>query len=287
MVKGKKTIEYLRNKMATGGKITYTACYDYPLARIAEKAGIDIILLGDSIAMVIEGNDSTVPADFEHMLRCARAVRKGAPTVFLIGDMPYGTYFADIGETIKLAFRYFKEATVDAIKVEGGLNVCPIIRALTNATIPVVGHIGLTPQSALSLGGFKTQGRTAESAKRLVREAREIEKAGAIAIAVECVPMEIGKIIAEGANLPILSTGAGPHCHGQFMNIYDLLGLFEEFRPKFVKRYANLHETAVAAMKEFIAEVESGRYPAEEHNYTMDKGQADLLIEELKRENLI
>ena len=287
MAEKRKTIDDLRNKIAEGKKITYTACYDYPMARIAEQADIDIILLGDSITMVIEGNDSTVPADFEHMLRCAQAVRKAAPTAFLLGDMPYGTYLADNSDTIRLAFRYFKEADVDAVKVEGGVNVCPVIESLTNATIPVFGHIGLTPQSALSLGGFKTQGRDVTSAKRLVYEAREIENAGAIAIAVECVPAKVGKIITDNANIPILSTGAGPHCDGHFQNMYDLLGLFDKFVPKFVKQYAKLHDVILDAMKEFVADVEEGRYPADEHNYKIASKQYEQLVAELKDEGLM
>lgn len=281
MVKGKKTIEYMHEKLSDGKKLTYTACYDYPMAKIAEEAGIDIILLGDSITMVIEGNSTTVPADFEHMLRCARAVRKGAPKAFLIGDMPYGTYLADNGKTIELAFRYFKEANVDAVKVEGGLNILAVVSELTKATIPVIGHIGLTPQSLLSLGGFKTQGQSVESAKKLIYEAKALEEAGVIAIAVECVPAAIGKIITERASVPILSTGAGQYCDGQFLNMYDMLGFFDQFKPKFVKIYANLHEVILKGIKEFIAEVEDGKFPTDEYNYPLPPEQFDALMEEI------
>jgi 3-methyl-2-oxobutanoate hydroxymethyltransferase len=281
----KVTIPYLYQKRARGEKITMLTCYDYPTALLEEKAGVDIILVGDSLAMTVLGYDSTLPATMDVMVVHAQAVRRGAPGAFLIGDMPYMSYQVNREEAIRNAGRFMAEAGCDAVKLEGGRNVADVVEALTKATIPVMGHLGLTPQSIAQLGGFRAQARDVDTALRVIEDARIIEEAGAFAILLEAVPPEVGRIVAERASIPIIGIGAGPNCHGQLLIVHDMLGFFEAFTPRFVKKYASLNETILKAFREYMDDVVSGRFPAPEHCYGMKAGEAARL-EALVRERL-
>ena len=274
----KKGIEYLYKKKAKSEKMPRTALYDYPMACIAEEAGIDIINVGDSIAMVMLGYESTIYAKLDVMIEHAKAVRRGAPTAFIMGDMPFLSYQTSITEAIKNAGRYMVEASVDCVKVEGNMEIIETIAALTKASIPVIAHTGLTPQSVGLLGGYKTQGRDAESASALIKTVLEFERAGAIALLLESVPAEAARIIYEKISIPLLGTGTGPYNDSPMINIYDLLG-FVDRTPKFAKRYADIKKAAVAATRKYVEEVIGGQYPGPEHSYSMKNGEAEKLKE--------
>jgi len=284
LAREKVTIPYLYQKRARGEKITMLTCYDYPTAILQEKAGVDIILVGDSLAMTVLGHDSTLPATMDVMIVHAQAVRRGAPGAFLVGDMPYMSYQVSKEEAIRNAGRFMAEAGCDAVKLEGGRNVAEVVEALTRATIPVMGHLGLTPQSIAQLGGFKAQGRDVETALRLIEDARILEEAGAFAILLEAVPPEVARLVRERASIPIIGIGAGPHCDGQLLIVHDMLGFFEAFTPRFVKKYANLNEIMLKAFREYIDDVTAGRFPAPEHCYTMKPGEAERLEALLRKE---
>lgn len=271
----KVTIQTLRDKMQKGQKITMITGYDYPLALMEERAGIDIILVGDSLGMTVLGYDSTLPVSMDVMIEHAKAVRRGAPNAYVIGDMPYMSYQVSVEEAVRNAGRFMKEVGVDAVKLEGGRNVVDIIAALKKATIPVMGHLGLTPQSMAMLGGFKAQGREISAAEEIIEDAKAIEKAGAVSILLEAVPPEVAKVITESANIPIISIGAGKYCHGQLLIVHDMLGFFDAFTPKFVKKYADLNKIILKALSEYKQDVINGGFPAEEHCYKM---QADALV---------
>ena len=273
----RKGVPYLYEKKAKGEKMPRTALYDYPMACIAEEAGIDIINVGDSISMITFGNEDTLGAKLDIMIEHAIAVRKGAPTAFIMGDMPFGSYQVSEEEAVRNAIRYLKEAGTDSVKIEGGAEIVPLIRRLTEASIPVVAHTGLTPQSINMLGGYKTQGRDAEAAYQLIKNVIEFEKAGAVAVVVESVPQEVARIIYEKLSIPFLGTGAGPYSDSPMINLYDLLGFFER-TPRFAKRYANLKEIAVEATNTFVSEVRKQIYPGPEHCYNMHEGEYDKLV---------
>ncbi|MGB4300777.1 MAG: 3-methyl-2-oxobutanoate hydroxymethyltransferase [Acetomicrobium sp.] len=273
----RKGVPYLYEKKAKGEKMPRTALYDYPMACIAEEAGIDIINVGDSISMITFGNEDTLGAKLDIMIEHAIAVRKGAPTAFIMGDMPFGSYQVSEEEAVRNAIRYLKEAGTDSVKIEGGAEIVPLIRRLTEASIPVVAHTGLTPQSINLLGGYKTQGRDAEAAYQLIKNVIEFEKAGAVAVVVESVPQEVARIIYEKLSIPFLGTGAGPYSDSPMINLYDLLGFFER-TPRFAKRYANLKEIAVEATNTFVSEVRKQIYPGPEHCYNMHEGEYDKLV---------
>ncbi|MCR4397627.1 MAG: 3-methyl-2-oxobutanoate hydroxymethyltransferase [Firmicutes bacterium] len=279
MPREKVTIPALYEKMRKGQKITMLTCYDYPTALLEEKAGIDIILVGDSLGMTVLGYDSTLPVTMDIMIPHTQAVRRGAPTAFLIGDMPYMSYQVSVEEAVRNAGRFMQEAGCDAVKLEGGSNVVDVVRALTKATIPVMGHLGLTPQSLSMLGGFKSQGRSADAAKKVIDDAKLLEEAGAFSILLEAVPPEVGKIVTERANVPIISIGAGPHCHGQLLIIHDMLGFFDRFTPKFVKKYCNINEIILKVLEEYVKDIETGAFPEPQHCYTMKAGEHEKLLE--------
>jgi 3-methyl-2-oxobutanoate hydroxymethyltransferase len=267
----KVTIHYLREKVANKKPITMMTAYDYPIAQLENEAGIEIILVGDSLYMTVLGHDTTLPAQMDTMIEHAEAVRRGAPRAFVIGDMPYMSYQVSIEDAINNAGRYMKEAKVDGIKLEGGRDVADTVRALTKATIPVMGHLGLTPQSLSMLGGFKAQGRDLEAAEIIIEDAKILEEAGAFAILIEAVPAEVGRIITENSKIPIIGIGAGPYCHGQLLIVHDMLGLYKNFVPKFVKKYDNLYETIKEDFNKYIQDVESGAFPElETHCYKMN-----------------
>ncbi|MDQ7792806.1 MAG: 3-methyl-2-oxobutanoate hydroxymethyltransferase [bacterium] len=276
-MRDKVTIPYLMDKRARGQPITMLTCYDYPMALLQEKAGVDIILVGDSVGMTVYGYPSTLPVTMDMMVVHAQAVRRGAPGAFLIGDMPFLSYQVSVEEAIRHAGRFMQEAACDAVKLEGGRTMAPVVRAITGAGIPVMGHLGLTPQSLAMLGGFRAQGRDAAAAARVVEDGAILEGAGAFAILLEAVPPEVGREVTSRAAIPIISIGAGPGCDGQLLIVHDMLGFFEAFTPRFVKKYADLNSAILEAFQAYLDDVASGRFPAPEHCYPMKKGEWERL----------
>ena len=273
----KKTVLDFLDMKGRGQKITFLTAYDYPIASFAEKAGIDMLLVGDSLGMVVYGLPGTIPVTMDEMIIHSRAVRRGAPNTFVIGDMPFMSYQSSVEKAVENAGRFLKEAGMDAIKLEGGRRVINQIKAIVDAGIPVMGHIGLTPQSSGQLGGFKAQGRTAEAARELILDAAAIQEAGAFAILLEAIPPEVGEAITKRLSIPVLGIGAGIHCDGQLLINGDMLGLVEAFTPKFVKKYANLAEIIAGAIAEYIRDVRELEFPEEKHTYKMKEGEAEKL----------
>src|ERR1700731_716033 len=248
-------------------KIVCLTAYDYPTARLLDEAGVDVILVGDSLAMVVLGYDSTVPVTLEEMLHHARAVRRGTKRALVVADMPFGSYHADNAESLRNAVRFIKEAGVEAVKVEGGERRLELIARLTEAEIPVMGHVGLTPQSVNALGGYRVQGKTVDSAEQLLRDARAVEAAGAFAIVLEAVPRELATQITRELRIPTIGIGAGPDCDGQILVVHDLLGLTFDQTPKFARKYANVGEVISNAVREYCADVRNGRFPSDSESY--------------------
>jgi 3-methyl-2-oxobutanoate hydroxymethyltransferase len=251
----------------------WITAYDFWTANFAEQAGMDMILVGDSLGMCVYGYEGTVPVTMDQCIWHCEAVRRGARNTFIIGDMPFLSYQVSIEEAVRNAGRFYKEAHVDAIKLEGGLRVCPQIKAIADGGMLIMGHIGLTPQSSGQLGGFKAQGRTAETAKELIEDALAIQESGAYALLVEAVPPEVCAIIREKLKIPVYSIGAGWEADGQLMICSDVLGIFQAFTPKFVKKYENLGEKTVNAFRQYVQEARSGEFPKEEHAYKMVEGE--------------
>ena len=274
--------DFYRMKQA-GTKICWLTSYDYPTAQFAEAAGMDMILVGDSMGMCVYGYPGTMPVTMDQCITHCEAVRRGAPNTFVVGDMPFLSYQTSTRDAVYNAGRFLKEASMDAIKLEGGVRVTSQIQAITDAGIVVIGHIGLTPQSSGQLGGHKAQGRTAESAKLLVEDALAVEKAGAMMLLVEAVPPEVTRYIVEKLTIPVLSIGAGPHCDGQLLIVSDLIGQFQAFTPKFVKRYCNVAEMITKAMMDYCDDVRAGTFPSEEHCYPMIEGEHDRFLDLMKK----
>lgn len=248
-------------------KITMLTAYDYPSARWAEEAGVDMILVGDSLGNVVLGYDSTVPVTLEDMIHHTKAVRRGAPETFVVTDMPFMTY-ATVEDALRNAARLIQEGGADAVKLEGGEHFAPIVEALVKAGIPVVGHIGLTPQTTTQLGGFKVQGKDLESARKLLRDAETLDAAGILALTLEAIPLEVAKTISEKISAPTIGIGAGSHCDGQVLVFHDMLGIFDRFKPKFVKVYADLKSEGVEGIRNYIKEVKEGSFPDNtQHTY--------------------
>lgn len=257
-------------------KIAWLTSYDFPTAQFSQEAGMEMILVGDSLGMCVYGYNGTVPVTMEQCLTHCDAVRRGAPNCFVVGDMPFGSYQSSDDQAVDNAVRFLKIGDVDAIKLEGGVRISSRIRAITDAGINVIGHIGLTPQSSGQLGGHKAQGRTAETAKLVVEDALAVQEAGAKMLLVEGVPPEVTKYIWETLDIPVLSIGAGPHCDGQLLIVSDLIGQFQAFTPKFVKKYCNVAEVIVNGMKEYVSEVKSGVFPDEDvYCYHMVSGEEE------------
>jgi len=256
-----------------GEKISWITAYDYPTAQFAEAAGMEMLLVGDSMGMCVYGYSSTVPVTMDQCIVHCEAVRRGAPNTFVMGDMPFMSYQASDEEAVHNAGRFLKEAGVDAVKLEGGIRVISCIKAILDAGIVVCGHIGLTPQSSGQLGGHKAQGRTIGSARLLIEDALAIEEAGAQLLLLEAVPPEVAGFITNRLSIPVLSIGAGPDCDGQLLIVSDAIGQFQAFTPKFVKKYANVAEVVTKALAEYVKEVKSGGFPADEHCYHMLKGE--------------
>lgn len=263
----KKSLLDLIKMKESGEKISWITAYDAPFASFAEEAGIEMILVGDSLGMVVLGYESTIPVTMDDCIRHCQAVRRGAPNTFIVGDMPFGSYQACPEDAVYNAVRFLKEGGTDAIKLEGGKRVAPQIKAISEAGIVVCGHIGLTPQSSGVLGGHKAQGRTIESARAVIEDALAVQEAGANLLLVEAVPPEVTAFIAKKLTIPVLSIGAGPYCDGQLTIFADTIGLFQAFTPKFIKKYANIAPIVVDAYKEYVKEIKEGTFPGEEHVY--------------------
>lgn len=277
MARRKITIHDLNRMKEKREPITMLTVYDYPMALLQEKAGVEVMLVGDSLGMTVLGYDSTLPVTMDIMIPHTQAVRKAAPSAYLVGDMPYMSYQISVEKAIANAGRYMAETGVDAIKLEGGKNVARTVEALVNATIPVMGHIGLMPQSAAMMGGFKAQGKTVETATKIIEDAIALEEAGISLLLVEGVPPEVGGIIAKKLSVPVIGIGGGPYCDGQLLIVHDMLGFFDQFTPKFVKKYANLNEQILEAFVEYKQDVKERRFPGPEHCYSMNPEEAERL----------
>lgn len=277
----KKTILDFRSMMEKNEKIVYLTAYDYLTAKMQEKAGVDMILVGDSLGMVSLGYDTTFPVTMDDAIRHSQAVRRGAPNTFIVGDMPYMSYQVSDEQAIANAGRFVKEAGVDCVKLEGGgPRIASRVKAINEAGILVMGHIGLTPQFMGQIGGYKAQGRTADAAVSLIKQAKILEEAGACSILVEGVPAAVGKAITERANIPILGIGAGSYTHGQLLIYADMVGLYDNFTPKFVKKYANVGEILTSAFREYVKDVKEGKFPDDlEHTYKMKDEEIEKLNE--------
>jgi len=264
---GQVTIHDLLKKKSEGRKITMLTAYDYPFAQIAEEAGVDVLLVGDSLAMVVQGLENTLPVTMEEMLYHTRMVARAARRAMVIGDMPFMSYQTGVADAVRNAGRFLKEGGAAAVKLEGGAEVVEHIRAMTKSDIPVLAHIGLTPQSIHRMGGYKVQGKTEEARKKLIEEARMVEDAGAFAVVLEAIPMDLARTITAELSIPTIGIGGGPHCDGQVLVLHDVLGIFERFVPRFVKKYAGLRQNSVSAIRKYVEEVEQGVFPSEEQSF--------------------
>jgi 3-methyl-2-oxobutanoate hydroxymethyltransferase len=271
---GKITVpDLLQRKYQAAGsvsksqKITCLTAYDYPTARLLDEAGVEVLLVGDSVGMVVLGHESTLPVTLEDMLHHTRAVRRGARRALVVADMPYGSYHAETAESLRNAVRFVKEAGAEAVKIEGGERRLELISRLTEAEIPVMGHVGLTPQSVNALGGYRVQGKTPDAAEQLLRDARAVEAAGAFAVVLEAVPRELAARITRDLRIPTIGIGAGPECDGQVLVLHDILGLTFSPLPKFARRYANLGELISKAAREYCADVRAGLFPSDAESY--------------------
>ena len=263
----KITINNFLDKKEQGLKITMITAYDYPFAQIVDEAGIDCILVGDSLGMVIQGLENTLPVTMDEMIYHTKLVSRAVINAMVIGDMPFMSYQAGVDEAVRNAGRFLKEAGASAVKLEGGTEIAGHIRAMTKADIPVMAHIGLTPQSIHRMGGYKVQGRTGDSAKKLLEEAHVVEDAGAFSVLLEAIPMDLAQKITEELSIPTIGIGAGPRCDGQVLVLHDVLGMFDRFVPKFVKRYASLKTDALSAISSYREEVEKGLFPSEKESF--------------------
>lgn len=273
----KKNIFDFAEMKEKGEKITGLTAYDFSTASIAEAAGLDWLLIGDSLGNVVYGYSGTLPVTMDLMIAHSQAVRRGAPNTFIVGDMPFMSYQKSVEDAITNAGRFYKEAGVDAVKLEGGRRVIPQVKGIIDSGMLVQGHIGMTPQSSGQMGGFKVQGNTAEAATELLADAEALEEAGVFSIVLEAIPPESGKLITGRLKIPTLGIGAGPYCDGQILICSDMLGLYQVFIPRFVRKYANLAEEMNKAYKEYIKEVKEGKFPVEEHFYKMKAGEAEKL----------
>ncbi|HMX75620.1 MAG TPA: 3-methyl-2-oxobutanoate hydroxymethyltransferase [Anaerolineales bacterium] len=278
----KVTTQTFRQKKERGEPITMLTAYDYPTAMAMDKAGVDSILVGDSLAMVVLGYENTLPVTMDEMIHHARAVARGARSALLVGDMPFMSYQVSAEEALRNAGRFLQQGGMDAVKLEGGRERADAVRAIVGAGIPVMGHIGLTPQSVHQLGGFRAQGKTASAAKRLLEDAKILEDSGAFSLVLESVPARLAEVISKQISIPTIGIGAGAGCDGQVLVTHDLLGLFDRFTPKFVKQYANFHAEMNKAFTAYIDDVETKRFPAVEHTVEMTDEEWNAFQEEIK-----
>ncbi len=265
----KKSILDLYKMKENGEKAAWMTAYDCCFAAYAEKAGMDMILVGDSMGMVVYGYQGTVPVTMDMCINACQAVRRGAPNTYIIGDMPFGSYHESVSDGVRNAVRFMKEGDVDAIKLEGGVAVAEVVKAIAGAGIVVFGHVGLTPQSSAAMGGFKAQGRTTESARAVIQDAIAVYEAGARCVLLEGIPEEVGAFIHKILPVPVYGIGAGSYTDGQVLVVGDALGMFEAFKPKFAKQYANIAAIATQGFAEFIKETKDGSFPAPEHKYNI------------------
>jgi len=270
---GKLPLPELADMKRRGEPIVMVTAYDYPSGRIADTAGIDVVLVGDSAAMTVLGNDSTVPATMDEMVMLTQATARGAKRPLVVADMPFGSFQVSDEDAIRNGIRFVKEAEADAVKLEGAGPTISRVLALVGAGIPVMGHVGLTPQSATILGGFRAQGRTAEKAQRLLQDARALEAAGCFAVVLEAVPAEVAARITESLSVPTIGIGSGRGCDGQVLVFHDLLGLYEGKAPRFVKQYADLAAETKSALERYAADVRSGAFPSDEHTYSIPEDE--------------
>ncbi|MGB9639325.1 MAG: 3-methyl-2-oxobutanoate hydroxymethyltransferase [Anaerolineales bacterium] len=279
----KVTIQQLFQKVANNQPITWLTCYDYPTAYLQEQAGIDMILVGDSLGMTMLGYDSTLPVTMDDMIRHSQAVRRGAPNVFLVGDMPYMSYQPSNETAIRNAGRFMAEAGCDAIKLEGGVEMAERIHAIVSAGIPAIGHLGLTPQSVSALGGFRLQGKGAVQAKKIVDSAKALEEAGAFMILLELVPDRLCKLITERAkNCIIMSLGSGPHAHGQLLIYHDMFGLYPKFKPKMAKVFGEAGKVILEGLQKYVSEVSERQFPQPENWFGMPDEEYEELLKMIR-----
>ena len=275
MERKKVTIADLMAKKESGKRISMMTAYDCPGAHMVDQAGIDTILVGDSLGMVVLGYTSTVPVTMEDMIHHTKAVMRGTTWAFVLGDMPFMSYQTSTEDAVRNAGRFIKEGGCDAVKLEGGSEVAPVVKAIVTAGIPVCAHIGLTPQTATQLGGFRVQGKDAESARNMIKSAKDLEAAGAFMVVMECIPDVLAARITNELAIPTIGIGAGKDCDGQVLVYHDTVGLFERFTPKFVKQYIKLGPMIIDALKEYKREVEEGVFPGDEHTFKMSKEEAE------------
>lgn len=274
------TLTY-RKKKERGEPITMLTAYDYPTALSMDRVGVDSILVGDSLAMVVLGYENTLPVTMAEMLHHCRAVARGAKYALLVGDMPFMSYQVSAEKALRNAGRFIKQGNMDAVKLEGGRERLEAVKVITGAGIPVMGHLGLTPQSVHQLGGFRAQGKTAVAAKRLLEDALMLEEAGCFSIVLESVPSQLAELVSQRLSIPTIGIGAGVGCDGQVLVTHDLLGLFDRFTPKFVKKYAEFHAEMQHAFGEYLQDVQDRTFPAEEHSITMEDGEWQALLKSL------
>lgn len=273
----KNTVITIQQAKENGEKLTMLTAYDYSTAKLIDEAGINMILVGDSLGMVVLGYEDTLSVTMEDMIHHTAAVARGAKNAFLVADMPFMSYQTSVYDAVVNAGRLMKEGRAQAVKLEGGKEVAEHIRAITKVSIPVVGHLGLTPQSLNAFGGFKVQGKSEEAAKKLVEDALAIEEAGAVAMVLECVPEKLAELITKKVKIPTIGIGAGAGCDGQVLVYQDMLAMFSDFKPKFVKHFGQIGEQMKAAFAQYSEEVKSGAFPAQEHTFKID----DEVIEKL------
>lgn len=266
----KFTVKSFQEAKDNKQKISMLTAYDYSMAKMVDEAGIDSILVGDSLGMVFQGHDSTLPVTVNEMIYHTKVVARGVKRALVIADMPFLSYHISKEEAVRNAGRLIKEGGAEAVKVEGGALFEETIRAIVGAQIPVMGHIGLTPQSVNAFGGFKVQGKDAQSAKKILEDARLLEKVGVFAIVLECIPAKLAQLITESVNIPTIGIGAGKECDGQVLVVNDMLGMFSDFVPKFVKQYAKLNTEITSAIQNYISELKEGNFPTDKHTFDMD-----------------
>ena len=284
--KKKRTIQEIRDSKTSGEKMVYTSVPDYTSAKWAEAAGVDVVVVGDSLAMIAHGHPSTIPATMDMMVMHAQAVRRGAPNTFSLGCMPYQSYNT-VDRALVNATRFMQEAGCDAVKPQGGKSQRAILKALVDAGIPTASHIGLAPHRVAITGGFRIQGRTAQAAMEILEDAFAIQDAGCFMLEFEAVPAPIARLISEQLEIPTIGIGAGAGTDGQILLSYDLLGVFTDFKPKFTKRFANLTEVAVAGLKEYVREVKDGTFPDDDHSYSAKPEVVDAFRDMIERRRQI
>ncbi|WP_047985629.1 3-methyl-2-oxobutanoate hydroxymethyltransferase [Ornithinibacillus californiensis] len=273
----KNTVTSIQKQKIEGDKITMLTCYDYSMAKLMDESGINMLLIGDSLGQVVLGYEDTLSVTMEDMIHHTRAVSRGASNAFVLADMPFMSYQTSVYDAVTNAGRLIKEGRAHGVKLEGGVKVCPQIRAIVDASIPVCAHIGLTPQSVNAFGGFKVQGKTEEAARQLIEDAKAVEAAGAFIVVLEGVPAKLAELVSKEISIPTIGIGAGASCDGQVLVYQDMLTIFSDFTPKFVKQFANVGEVMKQAFQDYINEVKDGTFPAEEHTYSISDDIIDRL----------